>query len=229
MENSTKKFEEKKKITAAILVLGDLNRSPRMLNHCKSISDTMEGVKEISLVGYNGGDLRSDIKNNPLIKTYYIPELFKIIFNRLPRFLFPIVALIKVFLQIFILFYILLFQIPKPDFLILQNPPGIPTIFICSIVCFIRRTKFIVDWHNYGFTILKVNNRNRFICYIAKLYEIFFAHASHLNFCVSENMRKNLKENMNIDAIVLHDRALKGVFRKLGLEESHVLFQKYEE
>ena len=28
--------------SAAILVLGDLNRSPRMLNHCRAISDTLE-------------------------------------------------------------------------------------------------------------------------------------------------------------------------------------------
>jgi len=50
-----------------------------------------------------------------------------------------------------------------------------------------------------------------------------------LNFCVSESMKKNLKENMGINAIVLHDRALKGIFRKLEAKESHEVFQKYEE
>jgi beta-1,4-mannosyltransferase len=216
-------------LNAAVLVLGDLNRSPRMLNHCKAISDCMPNVKEISLIGYNGGDIRSDIKNNNKIRQYYISEPLKKLFNSLPRFMFPFVALVKVFLQILILLYTLLFKIPKPDFLILQNPPGIPTIFICSIVCFVRRSKFIIDWHNYGFTILKVNKRNRFICYIAKLYEIFFAKTSHLNFCVSENMQKDLKQIMNINSIVLHDRALKGVFKKLNIKESHELFQKYQE
>jgi len=218
-----------RKLNAAVLVLGDLNRSPRMLNHCKAISETISNINEISLIGYNGGDIRSDIKSNKSIKQYYIPELYKKFFNRLPRVFFPIVALIKVFLQVFMLFYILLFKIPRPDFLILQNPPGIPTIFICSIICFIRRSKFIIDWHNYGYTILQVNKRNKYMCLIAKLYEIFLAKASHLNFCVSENMMKNLKENMGIESIIVHDRALKGVFKKLELNESHELFQRYEE
>ena len=217
------------KICAAVLVLGDLNRSPRMLNHCRAISESLTNVGEISLIGYNGGDLRSDIKSNNLIKTYFIPEILKSFFNKIPRIFFPIVALIKILLQFFILFYILLFKIPKPKFLILQNPPGLPAIFICWIACFFRRTKFIIDWHNYGYTILKVNKRNKFICYIAKLYEILFAKVSHLNFCVSDSMQHNLLQNMNINSIVLHDRALKDVFRKLDLTESHELFQKYEE
>ncbi len=219
-----------KKLNAAVLVLGDLNRSPRMLNHCKAISESFsDKLHEISLIGYNGGEIRSDIKNNKLIREYHIPELFKQFFTKLPRVFFPFVALTKVFLQVFMLLYILLFRIPKPDFLILQNPPGIPAIFICSIVCFIRRSKFVIDWHNYGYTILQVNKRNKLICLIAKIYEVLFAKASHLNFCVSESMRKNLKQNMGIDAIVVHDRALKGIFRKLDADESQEVFQKYQE
>jgi len=221
--------KETKNLNAAVLVLGDLNRSPRMLNHCKAISECLPNVKQISLIGFNGGDIRSDIKNNEKIRPFYISEPLKKLFNSLPRIMFPIVAIVKVLLQILILLYTLLFKIPKPDFLILQNPPGIPTIFICAIVCFLRRSKFIIDWHNYGFTILKVNKRNKLICYIARLYEIILAKTSHLNFCVSENMQKDLKQNMNINSIVLHDRALKGVFKKLNIEESHELFQKYQE
>ncbi len=229
MSNFTLEQNIINKINAAVLVLGDLNRSPRMLNHCLGISNSINNINEISLIGYNGGDIRSDIKNDKKIKSYHIPELFKQFFNRLPRFLFPIIALIKVLLQIFILFYILLIKIPKPDFLILQNPPGIPSIFVCSIVCFIKRSKFIIDWHNYGYTILHVNKRNKIMCMIAKIYEILLSKTSHMNFCVSESMRKDLKENMGIDAIVLHDRALKGVFKKLDLNESHDLFQRYNE
>ena len=48
----------------AVLVVGDLNRSPRMLNHCAAISNSFDNVKEISLIGFNGGDLRNDILSN---------------------------------------------------------------------------------------------------------------------------------------------------------------------
>ena len=37
---------------------------------------------------------------------------------------------------------------------LLQNPPCIPTLAICWLVCVVQNTKLIVDWHNYGYTIL---------------------------------------------------------------------------
>lgn len=219
----------KQKRNAAILVIGDLNRSPRMLNHSKAISSTMNDINEVSLIGFQGGDLRSDIANDPKIKVYYIPEKINNYLKKLPRIFFVFSAIIRILLQLFFLTYILLFKIPKPDFLILQNPPGIPAIYICSIVCFLRRSKFVIDWHNYGYTILEVNRRNKLLCFIAKLYEKLYGKSSHLNLCVSDAMRKHLKEEMGIDAINLPDRAMKNVFKRLPLQQAHPLFQKYKE
>ncbi len=217
-----------KKQTAAILVLGDLNRSPRMLNHSKAISEVMNNVDEVSLIGYKGSDLRSDIANDNKIKVYYIPDDYCKFFKTLPRIFFILSAFIKIIVQVFYLFYTLL-TIPRFNFLILQNPPGIPAIYICSIVCFIRRATFVLDWHNYGYTILECNGRNKLICFIAKLYEHLYGHSSHINFCVSDAMKKNLKKMFNIDAITLPDQAMKNVFKRLNLEEAHTVFQKYGE
>jgi beta-1,4-mannosyltransferase len=214
------------KNTAAILVLGDLNRSPRMLNHSKAISEIMSEIDQVSLIGYQGSDLRSDIKNDSKIKVYYISENNPL--KKLPRFMFLLAALIKVLLQVFNLLYTL-FTIPNFKFLILQNPPGIPAMYICSLVCFMRRAKFIIDWHNYGYTILECNKRNRLICKLARAYEYLYAHSSHLNFCVSEAMREHLKKTIGINAVTLPDQAMKNIFKRLDLTESHRLFQKYIE
>jgi beta-1,4-mannosyltransferase len=89
----------KQNYSAAILVLGDLNRSPRMLNHCRAISETMH---EVSLIGYQGSDIRSDIKNDKKIKFYHINENNYL--RKLPRFLFLLAAMVKVYLQVFNLF-----------------------------------------------------------------------------------------------------------------------------
>jgi len=213
--------------SAAILVLGDLNRSPRMLNHSKAISDLLTDINEVSLIGFNGGCLRSDISNDNKIKTYYISDTINHIVKKLPRFLFILSALLKIIFQMISLVWILMFKIPRPKFLILQNPPGIPAIYICSIICFMRRTTFIIDWHNYGYTILDVNKRNKIIVYIAKLYEKFYGKCSKINFCVSDKMKEHLKDNMGIDAIALPDRAMPNVFKRLNMNDSHIFFNKY--
>jgi len=40
--------------------------------------------------------------------------------------------------------------LPRADFLLLQNPPCIPTFTVCQLVCSLRRTRFVIDWHNFG-------------------------------------------------------------------------------
>ena len=218
----------KEKFNVAILVLGDLNRSPRMLNHCVAISESFPNINEISLIGYDSNDIRNDINSNPKIKRYNISKLINNLSNFLPRFLFIFTSFFKILFQIFSMFFILI-RIPKFQFLILQNPPGIPSMFICWIVCKLRSAKFIIDWHNYGYTILKVNNRPNFIVKIAEKYEKFFGKKSHMNFCVSQAEKRDLKKNFGIDAICLPDKPLLGLFKFLTSEQAPELYKKYKE
>ena len=218
----------KEKFNVAILVLGDLNRSPRMLNHCVAISESFPNINEISLIGYDSNDIRNDINSNPKIKRYNISKIINNLSNFLPRFLFIFTSFFKILFQIFSMFFILI-RIPKFQFLILQNPPGIPSMFICWIVCKLRSAKFIIDWHNYGYTILKVNNRPNFIVKIAEKYEKFFGKKSHMNFCVSQAEKRDLKKNFGIDAICLPDKPLLGLFKFLTSEQAPELYKKYKE
>ena len=210
----------------AVVVIGDLNRSPRMLNHCVALSESFPDINEISLVGYNGGDIRGDIASNPKIKQYYINQGINKLIRKLPKFLFIFVALIKIITEIFSLSWILL-RIPKFKFLILQNPQGIPSMLICWIICKIRRTNYIIDWHNYGYTILKVNNRPKFIVNLAYKYEKYIGKKSDLNFCVSQAEKRDLKKQFDIDAICLPDRPVKGLFKFLNENEANELYKKY--
>ena len=216
---------QKEHFNVAVLVVGDLNRSPRMLNHCLSLTDSFEEINEVSLIGFNGGDIRSDISTNPKIKQYYISQGLNKLLRKLPRFLFIFVALIKIITQVLSLLWIL-FRIPKFKFLILQNPPGIPAMLICWIVCKIRGSKFIIDWHNYGYTILKVNNRPQFLVNLACKYEKYLGK-SDVNFCVSQAEKRDLKKEFGIEAVCLPDRPVKGLFKFLNENEANELYKKY--
>ena len=217
---------QKEHFNVAVLVVGDLNRSPRMLNHCLSLTDSFEEINEVSLIGFNGGDIRSDISTNPKIKQYYISQGLNKLLRKLPRFLFIFVALIKIITQVLSLLWIL-FRIPKFKFLILQNPPGIPAMLICWIVCKIRGSKFIIDWHNYGYTILKVNNRPQFLVNLACKYEKYLGKKSDVNFCVSQAEKRDLKKEFGIEAVCLPDRPVKGLFKFLNQNEANELYKKY--
>lgn len=38
-----------------------------------------------------------------------------------------------------------------------QNPPGLPGMAVAWLVCVLRGSRFVVDWHNYGFTIMALS------------------------------------------------------------------------
>ena len=219
---------EEKIFNVAILVLGDLNRSPRMLNHCVALSESFPTIQEISLIGYDSTDIRKDISSNTKIKRYNISNRINKIFQHFPRIFFIFTSFFKILFQIFSMFFIL-FKIPKFSFLILQNPPGIPSMFVCWLVCKLRKSKFIIDWHNYGYTILKVNKRPNFIVKIAEKYEKFFGKKSDMNLCVSQAEKRDLKKNFGIDAICLPDKPLLGLFKFLSSEQAPELYKKYKE
>ena len=45
-------------------------------------------------------------------------------------------------------------QTTRPHHSLLQNPPAIPSLPVAVLVCRLRSSKLVVDWHNYGYTIL---------------------------------------------------------------------------
>jgi len=51
-----------------------------------------------------------------------------------------------------------------------QNPPSIPTLSTVWVAARLRRFKMIVDFHNYGYTILKMGIKNRIVLALAEKY-----------------------------------------------------------
>eukprot|EP00770_Monocercomonoides_exilis_P006754 MONOS_6720.1-p1 / transcript=MONOS_6720.1 / gene=MONOS_6720 / organism=Monocercomonoides_exilis_PA203 / gene_product=Chitobiosyldiphosphodolichol beta-mannosyltransferase, family GT33 / transcript_product=Chitobiosyldiphosphodolichol beta-mannosyltransferase, family GT33 / location=Mono_scaffold00216:81079-83057(-) / protein_length=477 / sequence_SO=supercontig / SO=protein_coding / is_pseudo=false len=127
---------------------------------------------------------------------------------------------IKMFIQLLI--------IPRPNYILLQNPPCIPTMFICVIVSFLRGSTFAIDWHNLGFTILSLKlppkeekkdkgkkgesglippgSEAHILVRLAYHYERILARTAKINLCVSNGMKKWLKQYFNIEATTVYDK-----------------------
>ena len=52
----------------------------------------------------------------------------------------------------------LLFTLPVPGHVLVQNPPSIPTLIVVYFYTLLTSSRFIIDWHNYGFTILALKS-----------------------------------------------------------------------
>ncbi|RXN02536.1 chitobiosyldiphosphodolichol beta-mannosyltransferase [Labeo rohita] len=105
----------------------------------------------------------------------------------------------KVIFQCFQLFYVLM-KIEDQGYILMQNPPGLPAIAVTWVASRFRGSQFIIDWHNYGYTIMALTHgENHFIVKVAKWYEKLFGCLSDHNLCVTNAMREDLQKNWNID------------------------------
>lgn len=92
---------------------------------------------------------------------------------------------------------------------IMQNPPSIPTLAIASLVCFLRQTKMVIDWHNFGYTILALKlGDNHPLVRLSRLYERAFCRSAVAHYCVTKAMASVLRKDFEIETPVLplHDR-----------------------
>eukprot|EP01084_Bolivina_argentea_P232749 392202_1 len=158
-----KKFttsSDKKSI--AILVLGDIGRSPRMQRHGESLLNNLNNNYNIHFIGFIESDIKSSLKNNPRVKFHNINSLrLHNLFGK-NKISFLIYALLKISSEIFSLLWILLLSssIESPlTHIIMQNPPSIPIVIIAKYVSLLRSNIFIIDWHNFGFTILALKQK----------------------------------------------------------------------
>src|SRR5262249_56551925 len=78
-----------------------------------------------------------------------------------PRWLFLGYALLKVLGECLQLLWLLLCVVPKPDVILVQNPPAIPTLLVALVIAHLRAAKLVVDWHNFGYTMLALRLRQR--------------------------------------------------------------------
>ena len=236
----------------AVIVLGDVGRSPRMQYHALSL---LEHGYFVSLVGYEGEELipqleqanewannttdGTDPKKVPLLQvlrfTPYAPPI------SLKKGLLPVYLILRVLGLLFSLcsaFAKLAMhgeQNVKVDCILVQNPPSIPLLLSTFIYCKYQslsahETGFVIDWHNLGYTMFDVSP-NHPIRKIAKFYEKMLATRADCHMCVTDSMKKWLIANFGItngnSITVLHDRP-PDQFCPTTLEKQHDLMKRIQ-
>lgn len=171
-----------------LVVLGDIGRSPRMQYHALSLTQMGHLV---DVIGYGDTEPES-LKSEPLLLYHYLVPC-----PRVPLFKLINYAFKTVFQAVNLLF--LLAFTATADIVMVQNPPAIPALVVCWIYAKLVRAKFIIDWHNYGHTIMAMNvGEGSALTLITGKVEFFMGRQADCNFCVTLAMREDLKKNHNI-------------------------------
>lgn len=126
------------------------------------------------------------------------------------RLLFLVFGPLKVLLQALSLYLILVYRTPPAKWLLLQNPPSLPTIPIALLATFLRRTHLIIDWHNLGFSILalRLSPKHPLVRLAAFLEASLGRHAS-ASFAVTHALAAYLRQppfSLTHPVLTVHDR-----------------------
>jgi beta-1,4-mannosyltransferase len=195
------------RIRVTLVVLGDLGRSPRMQYHALALA---EDLAEVVVIAYRESALPASLREHPHVSVRALPPPHAGR-HRLPRPLFLLYSALRVAGQALRLSWTLLSG-PAPDYVLVQNPPSLPTLPIALLAARLRGARLVVDWHNFGYSLLALRLGAQHVAVrAARLVEHAAGRRADAHLAVSEAMRGVLSAELGVaDATVLRDRPAEG-------------------
>jgi beta-1,4-mannosyltransferase len=184
----------------AVVVLGDLGRSPRTLYHALALGDE---VGEVDLVGHCETPLDPRYTAHARIRIHTLASQ-----EHLPRAGFVWRGIRRVTSQALVLLRVLLTRVPRPDVIVVQNPPALPTLAVALLAARLRSARLVIDWHNLAYSMLALRLGDAHVLVrLARWYEGAIGRRADAHLCVSAAMARELSVRWGVpNAVVLRDR-----------------------
>ena len=180
-----------------------------MQYHARSLADA---GAEVDLVGYVDNDLFQGVEGHPRIRVHGLRRASSSEAARRNHVLFVLHSIVRVAHDTFQLVWTLLFRLGRPDTVFVQNPPSIPTLLVAFAVARLRAARFVIDWHNYGYSMvaLRLGERHPAVT-LHRWFERVCGRRADRHLCVSAAMRAQLTQRWGIaDPVLLYDRPARG-------------------
>jgi beta-1,4-mannosyltransferase len=176
----------------AVVVVGDLGRSPRMLFHALALA---EHGAQVELIGVEGSALPREIVASSRIRVHAFPASPGGL--RSPRGLLLAARRLDGALE----------AAGALDLVLVQNPPSLPSLRVVGRFARRRGIPWVIDWHNLGFAMLALRTgRSSPLVAAVRALERIVASSAKGHLCVSAALRDDLSRRWGLDAAVLYDR-----------------------
>ena len=193
-----------------------------MQYHAASLADA---GSDVDLIGLDGTEVIPAVASNRRIQVHRLPDrgfagrakggISRFVFGSAMRSVRQGIGLLMALLRI-----------PKPDTILVQNPPAIPTLFVAWLASRLRRARFVIDWHNLSHTIaaVKVGDRHRAVKAIARS-ERRWSRRADAHLAVSKALAEWLAREYGVKAAVVYDRP-GAAFTRPSADEAEELWRR---
>lgn len=180
---------------------------------------------EVDLVGLEGAPLHAALTAEPRIRSHRLSDRrFR---SRLTggRRRYVAMSAARASAQAAALLSTLL-RLPRPDVILVQNPPALPTLAVAWTAARLRGARLVVDWHNLSHSILAVRTGEDHRAVRAlKRSERRWARRADAHLTVSRTFAEWLQREWGIGATVVYDRPT-AVFAKPALDAASRLWER---
>ena len=175
-----------------------------MQYHARALASN--GV-EVDLVGLEGTPLSKRITDDPRITIHRIKNTRLRIRRSLYGSSYAVAGLFDA-VRLGLRLRRTLRRLPRPDLVLVQNPPAFPTFAVTWWSLRRRGVRFFIDWHNLGYTLLRLRLGHWHPAIrLARWLERRDARRVEANICVSRGLAAFLESRFGVtNAHVLYDR-----------------------
>ena len=162
---------------------------------------------DVDLVGFEGTPLPKRITEDPRITLHrFVPPRLRIR-QGLSGSPYAVVGLFDA-ARLSLRLWRTLRTLPRPDLVLVQNPPAFPTLVVTWFSLRRRGVRFVIDWHNLGYSVLQLRlGRWHPAVRLARWFERRDARRVEGNLCVSRGLAAFLHSRFGVErAQVLYDR-----------------------
>jgi beta-1,4-mannosyltransferase len=162
---------------------------------------------DVDLVGLEGTPLPREITDNARITVHRLQTPRLKIRGELTGSTYAVAGLFDAF-RISFRLWRLLRTLRQPDLVLVQNPPAFPTLAVSWFSLRAKGVRFVVDWHNLGYTLLQLRlGQWHPAVRLARWFERRDARRVDANLCVSRGLAAFLESRFGVtQAQVLYDR-----------------------
>jgi beta-1,4-mannosyltransferase len=189
---------------AVVLAVADLGRSARMLYHARALA--ANGVA-VDLVGLEGTPVPPWLADDLRVTIHRVEGPRLGVRRTLSGSGYAAAGLFDA-LRLAVRLRRALRRLPRPDVVLVQNPPAFPTLLVAWSALRHRGVRFVIDWHNLGYTFLRLRlGRSHLGVRLARWFERRDARRVDANLCVSRGLAAFLESRFGVtNAHVLYDR-----------------------
>ncbi|MGH9383490.1 MAG: glycosyltransferase [Vicinamibacterales bacterium] len=190
---------------AAVVVLSDLGRNPRMQRHARAWAM----LADVDLIGLHGSALEPGIDGTPRLAVHRLRDGRMQARSRASVSRFVVASALRAAAHALSAFRALM-RLPRPDVILVGNPPAVPALGVCWVVSRLRGARFIIDWQDLSHrrAAAQIGESHRLVRSIARS-ERRWARRADAHVAASQALADWLRREYGVQAAVVYDRPMR--------------------